>query len=63
MTAKQLFGEFAPDGSIYGVTTDGNGNLLAMSKSTAGAKQLKSSRNAPDGSTYLTLADGNGNLI
>lgn len=57
MTAKQLSGSTAPDGSNYVCQTNGNGTLTL-----GGTKQLKGNT-APDRSGYITLTDGNGNLV
>jgi hypothetical protein len=61
MTLKQLPGLNAPDKSWYGTLTDGAGNLVTTSLTTAGTKQLTGGR-SPDGSHYLCITDGNGNL-
>lgn len=57
MTAKQLYGLMAPDGSRYRCLTDGNGNLV-LSVGTKSNGYM-----SPDGSFYSTLTDGSGNLV
>lgn len=63
MTTK-TFGLKAPDGSNFGVLTDGAGTLTTIShQSTGSAKQNLYGSQAPDGSTYMTLTNGSGTLI
>jgi hypothetical protein len=62
MTAKQLIGSIAPDGSTYSTFTDGVGNLSSDPVLiTGGLKQLRGNR-SPDGSRYRVLTDGNGTI-
>lgn len=54
----------SPDGSFYGILTDGAGNLVTTSTSATGnAQQNLRCTYAPDGSMYMTLTDGAGNLV
>jgi hypothetical protein len=63
-TKKYPNNSVAPDGSPYGVLTDGAGNLVVTTTSSTGnPKKYNNSIFAPDGSQYLTLTDGNGNLV
>lgn len=63
MSAKQLKGLLAPDGSQYKTFTDGANNLVTVVTSGGlGSKKFKNSLYAPDGSVYITVTDGNGNL-
>lgn len=63
MTAKQLPGKLAPDGSTYCTVTDGNGNLLTKHTQSLGKASTLISSKTSDGSTNITLTDGNGNLV
>lgn len=63
MTAKQLKGTYAKDGSKYGTITDSAGTYIAVSTSTTTTKQNLLGSQAPDGSIYFTLTDGQGSLV
>lgn len=63
MATKQNINSLqSPDGSWYGVLTDGSGNLAPTTTSSTGNIKQQNGLHAPDGSLYLTLTDGAGNL-
>lgn len=63
MVVKQLPGSYSKDGSKYGTTTDGSGNLTTNSTSATGSSKQTPGAQAPDGSIYFTLTNGSGALV
>ena len=63
MTAKQLDGGYAPDGSKYATHAAAGTVVPTTTADAATAKQLAIGAQAPDGSIYFTLTDGSGTLV
>lgn len=62
MTSKKT-GTYSPDGSKYGVMTDGSGNVLTEASTVVSTAKPSKGSQAPDGSIYFTLTNGSGTLI
>jgi hypothetical protein len=59
MTAKQIYGVFAPDGALYTCLTDGNGNLLTLASGALGNPTAKVGLTAVNGTSALGIrSDG-----